>query len=287
MWALTCDPGIDDAVALAVAAGMPGFELAAVIAGAGNVPAGTAWRNAVGLAALLRLDVPVAIGGEDALDGTAIMRGPSSHGADGLGGLAHRLPVHRGSPPDGAPLVRGDVFATGPLTEVARALRSGHRLDRVVWMGGSVACADGVDAIGGEFNAGADRLAVDEVLSAGVPVRVVPVEVTVQVPFDDNDLAVWRDGPPVARLCADLVARRRGGERGPVMLHDAVAVVAATAPDLFRWEDHRLRCDPHGSLVEVDAPSGDPPPPVAVAVAVDAAAVRARIVATVSAVSEG
>ncbi len=228
MWALTCDPGIDDAVALVVAAGMPGIELAAVIASAGNVPAGTAWRNAVGLAALLGLDVPVAIGGEDALDGAAIIRRPSSHGADGLGGLAHRLPIHRGSPPDGAPLVRGDVLATGPLTEVARALRSGHRVDRVVWMGGSVACAAGVEAIGAEFNAGADRRAADEVLAAGVPMWVIPVEVTVQVPFDDDDLAPWRDGPAVARLCADLVARRRGGGPGPVLLHDAVAVVAAT-----------------------------------------------------------
>ena len=132
-----------------------------------------------------------------------------------------------GAPADGAPLVRGDVVATGPLTEVARALRSGQGLTRVVWMGGSVACARGVDPIGSEFNAAADRRAVDEVLGSGVPVRVIPIEVTVQVPFDDDDIAPWRAGPPIARLCADLVERRRGGSAGRVLLHDPVAIVAA------------------------------------------------------------
>jgi inosine-uridine nucleoside N-ribohydrolase len=277
VWAVTCDPGIDDAVALAVAAGRPGLALAAVVASAGNVPAGTAWRNAVGMAALLGLDVPVGLGGETALDGTPITRGPSSHGADGLGGLAHRLPFHRGAPPEGAPLVRGDVLATGPLTEVARALRVGQPVDRVVWMGGSVAWARGVDAVGAEFNAGADPRAVDEVLAGTVPVRVIPVEVTMQVPFGDEDLAPWQAGSPVARLCADLVARRRGGGPGPVLLHDPVAVVAALDPDLFRWEEHALRCLPDGSLI---AAGDDARAQVAVALDVDA--VRGMIVSAVA-----
>jgi purine nucleosidase len=283
VWAVTCDPGIDDAVALVAAAGEPGLDLAAIVAGAGNVPAGTAWRNAVGMAGLLGLDVPVGLGGSTALDGTPITRGPTSHGADGLGGLAHRLPVHRGAPADGATLVRGSVVATGPLTEVARALRSGLPVDRVVWMGGSVGCVHGAEAVGAEFNAGADPLAVDAVLAAGVAVHLVPIEVTMQVPFGDQDLTPWRAGPPVARLCADLVARRRGGGSRPVLLHDTLAVVAAVAPELFRWEEHALRCLPSGSLVAAEDGIGGR---ARVAVAVDARLARARVVATVAGVRE-
>ena len=145
-------------------------------------------------------------------------------------------------------------------------------------MGGSVACAREVDPIGVEFNAGADRRAVDEVLGSGVPVRVVPIEVTVQVPFDDDDIAPWRTGSPVARLCADLVERRHRGDAGRVLLHDPVAVVAAVAPDLFAWEDHALRCLPGGSLVAAPHGTGR----VSVAVAVDPARVRGRIVTAVS-----
>ena len=145
-------------------------------------------------------------------------------------------------------------------------------------MGGSVACAREVDPIGSEFNAAADRRAVDEVLGSGVPVRVIPIEVTVQVPFDDDDIAPWRTGPPIARLCADLVERRRGGSAGRVLLHDPVTIVAAVAPDLFAWEEHALRCLPDGSLVA--APHGTAR--VSVAVAVDPARVRDRIVTAVS-----
>ena len=276
---VTCDPGIDDALALVLAAGLPGFGPAAVVAVAGNVPVGTGWRNAAGLAALLSLDVPVGLGGEDALDGTPITRGASSHGADGLGGLAFRLPVHKASPVDGGVLLRGDVVATGPLTELARAMLGGNPVDRVVWMGGSIGVAHDVDAVGAEFNAAADPPAVAEVLAAPAAVDIVPIEVTLQVTFGLDDLTPWRAGPPAAQLSADLVERRiaAGTIPGVTPLHDPVAVLAAAEPDLFRWEDHRLACRPDGSLVP------DPDAAVVrVAVAVDADAARDRIVSVVS-----
>lgn len=278
MWVVTCDPGIDDAVALAVLAGRPGpAGLAAVVAGAGNVPAPVAWRNAAGSAALLGLDLPVHRGSTHTLDGEPITRGPSSHGPDGVGGLAARLPAVGDPPAADWPPLPADVIATGPLTDVARALRAGARVGRVVWMGGSVAGVGAVDPVGGEFNAAADARAADEVLASGVPVHVVPIEVTVQVPLHADDVAPWRSGPPAARLCAALVDRRRE-DRWPVLLHDPVAVVAATEPPLFRWEARAVRCDPDGSLVD----AGDPDRPrVAVAVSVDAAAVRERIVTAV------
>jgi inosine-uridine nucleoside N-ribohydrolase len=282
VWTLTCDPGIDDAVALVVVAGRRGdADLAAVVAGAGNVPVPVAWRNAAGLAALLGLDVPLGAGSPRTVSGDAITRGPSSHGADGLGGLADRLPTV-GDPPaaDGA-LVRGDVIATGPLTDVARALRAGRPVAHVVWMGGSASGIEGAGTVGAEFNAAADPSAADEVLGSGVPVRVVPIEITAQVGFGADDVAEWRSGPLAARLCADLLDRRRGG-RWPVLLHDPVAVVAAVEPDLFRWEDRVLRCRPDGVLAA--GPERSARSPCAVAVAVDAPAVRRRIVDAVAAV---
>lgn len=273
VWTLTCDPGIDDAVALAVAAGVSGAAPGAVVAGAGNVPVDVAWRNAAGMVALLGLDVPVAAGSATALDGSPLSRGASSHGADGLGGLAGRLPPVDDRPGPHPPPVRGDVIATGPLTDVARALSEGAQVTRVVWMGGSHAGVTGVDPVGGEFNAAADARAADVVLAAGVPVRVVPVEITAHVTFAAGDVAPWRSGPPVARLCADLVDHRRGG-RWPVLLHDPVAVVAGAAPHLFRWEAAAVRCLPDGRFV----PAYDGRAPVEIAGEVSAAAVR-RIVA--------
>jgi purine nucleosidase len=279
VWVVTCDPGIDDAVAIVLASALPGFGPSAVVASAGNVRAGTGWRNAAGLTALLALDVPVGLGGDEALDGTPIGRGPSSHGADGLGGLALRLPIHQGAPVDGAPLVRGNVVATGPLTEVARAVRAGNPIDRVVWMGGSVSVAPGVAGVGAEFNGSADPLAVAEVLAAGPDVDVVPIEVTLQVVFGLDDLDPWRTGGPVARLCAELVERRiaAGPAARATPLHDPVAVLAAAEPALFRWQDHRVACRPDGSLVSDAAGAW-----ARVAVAVDADAVRERVISGVA-----
>ena len=217
VWAITCDPGIDDAVALAVAAGEPeprGWRRS--WPASGNVPAGTAWRNTVGLAALLGL----------ACRSASAARGVARRHPDHARALVPRRRRARraGHAPAGAP---GRPARRGPARPRRRrrhrpadrgrpgaAVRAGARR-RSVWMGGSVACARGVDPIGSEFNAAADRRAVDEVLGSGVPVRVIPIEVTVQVPFGDDDIAPWRTGPPIARLCADLVERRRGGSGRP------------------------------------------------------------------------
>jgi purine nucleosidase len=283
-WVITCDPGIDDAVALAVAAGRDDIAVAGIVAGAGNVGAGTAWRNAAGMAALAGLDVPVAAGTAATLDGSRIHRPGEAHGPDGLGGLAHRLP----RPPSGGPrgasdvLVAGvGVLALGPLTEVALARRAGVIVERLVWLGG----AFGVYGPLGEFNASVDPVAVDEVLAGVSDLRIVPIDVSGRVRLDTDHLRRWASGRPLAQLCAALAAGRDDGP-GP-RLHDPVAVVAAAEPSLFAWEERPLRCSlgadhARGALVADDRPAGT----AVVAVDVDAASVADAIATAVTAVAE-
>jgi inosine-uridine nucleoside N-ribohydrolase len=272
---ITADPGIDDAIAFAVAAGHPACDVAAIVAGVGNVHARTAWRNAVGLADLLGLAVPVGIGAARALDGSRPPRADEPvHGPDGLAGASGRLALPTGEPPDGLPLVRGTVVALGPLTDVARALRAGQPVDRVVWMGGSLGTGNVTAAA--EFNAWADAGAADEVLTSGIDVSVVPLDVTSQVRLTPADLDAWSAGPPAAAFCARIGGHRMGGGGAP--LHDPVAVLALVEPDLFGWETPALRCgttgDGRGAL-RIDRSAA---PGVRVATAVDAAAVHLRIV---------
>lgn len=60
---MDCDPGIDDAIALAYAASHPeAFELLAVTTVAGNQTIDIVTRNALDLSALYKLNVPVAAG---------------------------------------------------------------------------------------------------------------------------------------------------------------------------------------------------------------------------------
>jgi inosine-uridine nucleoside N-ribohydrolase len=119
-WVVTCDPGIDDAIALAVAAGRPDCEVRAVVAGGGNVDAATAWRNAAALAALFGLDVPVGLGSAVALDGGALGpvgdRGPSAHSRQDDAfhdGEPHDAGPHDGGPHDGGPHGGGPQGGSG------------------------------------------------------------------------------------------------------------------------------------------------------------------------------
>ena len=307
---LTCDPGIDDAVAMAVLAGRPDGDLRAVVAGAGNVGALTAWRNAVGLAHLFGLDVPVGIGSSDTLTGAPIHRPGDVHGADGLAGLAGRLTTPRGEPANGRSRVSGRVVSTGPLTDVARALQAGRPVEEVVWMGGNLGGVGGGSGSGGsgrgdgsplrgalggsgagdasapaaEFNALADPEAVEAVLRASVDVAIVPLDVTGAVALTDADLDRWTAASAGARFCASLARSRL--RRGEVVLHDPVAVVAALDPGLFTWERHSLRCDlgdggRRGALAIDPRPDRDGRPAARVAVGVDTVAVRNRIVSAV------
>lgn len=284
---MTCDPGVDDAVALAVLAAAGAVR--GIVAGAGNVPAPVAHRNAAGIARLLGLDVPVALGPSVALDGRPIHRHRHAHGTDGLGGLAARLPLGAPGPeaapaPDDEP-VGGAVLGLGPLTAVAAALRRGARVERVVWMGGALAPRSSGDTAVAEFNAAADPAAVEEVV-AGVPaVAVVPVDVTGRVALRAVDLRRWAAGGPVAAFCAELAARRPTADGGAV-LHDAVAAVAALEPGLLAWEERFVGRptgrDPAGLLTAGLLTAGPGASTARVAVDVDAVAVRDRIVEAVA-----
>ena len=80
-----CDPGIDDAVALALLAASPELDLRAVTTVRGNVPVDLCARNAMRvLATFGRGDVPVAGGAARPLV-RANPEYPRIHGLDGLG----------------------------------------------------------------------------------------------------------------------------------------------------------------------------------------------------------
>jgi inosine-uridine nucleoside N-ribohydrolase len=281
---IVADPGIDDAIAFAVAAGHPGCDVTAIVAGVGNVDARSAWRNAVGLVDLFGLDVPVGIGAGCALDGSRPPRADDPvHGPDGLGGSGGRLAPPAGEPADGLPLVRGTVVALGPLTDVARALRAGQPVERVVWMGGSLGAGNATAAA--EFNAWADADAADEVLTSGIEVAVVPLDVTSRVRLTSADIDAWSVGSPAAEFCAGIGAYRMTGGVAPV--HDPVAVIALVEPGLFAWEARPLRCETAGGrrgALRTDA-SDTPRSTVRIATGVDADVVHRRIVRCVARLS--
>jgi inosine-uridine nucleoside N-ribohydrolase len=182
---LDCDPGHDDAVAILLALGNPAIDLVALTTVAGNQTLARTTENARRVLALAgRTDVLVAEGADRPLVRELVVA-PDIHGASGIDGAELPEPVVPVDP-RGAVRLIGDeltpdtvLVATGPLTNVAAALASGARPREIVWMGGAIALGNVTPAA--EFNAYVDPEAAAAVLASGLPVTIVPLDLTHQI----------------------------------------------------------------------------------------------------------
>jgi purine nucleosidase len=241
---LDCDPGIDDALALAylVAAGA---DLRGVGAVHGNVSAERAAQNALGLLELLgRPDVPVALGAAHPVNGFFRGGSPQVHGSDGIGGVPLPQP-HAGLVDEHADamLVRlahehpGElhVLAIGPLTNLALALEADPELPALVAgvtvMGGAVLAPGNVTALA-EANVFHDVDAAARVLEAGWSVTLVPLDVTMLARFEQRHLQALAQAGPAARALAAM-SDAYADYYAPVLgqracaLHDPLAAAVA------------------------------------------------------------
>ena len=191
---IDCDPGIDDAVALALALFDPRLEVLAITACAGTVDAERASANVVSL--VERLDPPKIprIGAAIDPEGAAVGNGTLLHGDDGLGNT-HWAPVSRQHGLSSDKLIEKELRAnpgevtlvcTGPLTGVSKAFGRDSGLaelvDRVVIAGGSVNLA-GNETATAEFNMHFDPRAASHVFRSPTTKSLIPLEITEELQF--------------------------------------------------------------------------------------------------------
>jgi purine nucleosidase len=132
------------------------------------------------------------------------------------------------------------LLAIGPLTNVARLLLDHpevkDQLDEIVIMGGLIGRA------GTEYNIHMDPEAAEVVFKAGVPMRVIPLDVTERCLMPDGLLdAIVSDGRPLQFLLSRLIKhwQDKDGRRNPV-LHDPLAVGCLAAPELFTFQGFEI-----------------------------------------------
>lgn len=282
------DPGIDDAVAILAALASPEFELLGITTVAGNIGIATTTRNAGRILALARRgDVPVIAGaaGPLARKGFDVA---DIHGDDGLGGVAfpepavpprsHHAALWLAETLMAHPAGAIDILALGPLTNLARlvadAPEAARRIGRIVAMGGAIHEPGNIGPRS-EFNLAADPEAAEAVLAAGLPLTLVPLDVTRKVRADRPYVEALRHaGTAASRASADLIAAyfqtTTGGESRP--LHDPCVMLLALAPNLFGCEDMALAVD-CGSTTDAGSlePAADGRAPVSVALTVNGA----------------
>lgn len=256
------DPGVDDAMAIQFALGLPQFEVQAVTTVFGNVAVELATTNALRLLHLAgRADIPVAQGAAHPLAGKFDGGASFVHGDDGQGNTGYPpAPTQAVAQPAAELLAEvvgshpGQVtlVALGPLTNLAHALRLRpslvHEVAEVVIMGGNAFCA-GNATPAAEANVLSDPDAADVVLGAGWPITLFGLDVTQQVnmPGTVLDELARLTGPLSAYVGQMVPFYRRFCERvrqiDGIYVHDATPLAYLLAPELFRFAHHPVRVD--------------------------------------------
>jgi purine nucleosidase len=297
---IDCDPGVEDAVALAVALFDPKLEVSAVTGVAGEVLAEQASQNIQ--AVIEHLDPPrfPRVGAATAHETAPLIETTKISGEDGLAGQAWHVPqlVHQHSSEKIlADELRSEpemttIICLGPLTNIARLLARdpdiATSIGRLIILGGSV---NGIGNVtpAAEFNMFYDPESARQVFRSPVTKTLVPLDVTRQVTFGVDLIGELpseekRSGEFLRKLIThSLRAHRQVFALESMYLHAAVAVMAALHPELFETRDLFGDVETHGDLASGATifdrrPECRPRANMEVAVEVDVAAVRDAVV---------
>jgi len=294
---LVTDPGIDGAFATALALFDPDLDVVGLAASAGNVSAEQATRNIQIL--VEQIDPPRWPRLGEALAVTYDHNAIALHGSDGLGGADFPFAqLHRMHAADKliSDLVRQypkeiSIVVMGPATVFARALdrdpEVAHLVERVVLVGGAWHDVGDV-APEVEFHMACDPQAARQLIRSGIPLTLLPLDVTRQLVFSPSDLlqlpaehspacAMLRKIIPQGiRACSSIY-----GTEG-FYLQDVLGIVALSRPENVKLKPVACDVETHGHLTRgmtlFDTRWGSPAKPnIDVAVEVDVTSIRRYI----------
>jgi inosine-uridine nucleoside N-ribohydrolase len=249
----------------------PEITVEAITTVSGNVEVRKCTRNVLKVLSLLQPKrIPIVAEGAAKPLGRALVMAPEVHGRDGLGDVRghHRVSGLSEATRRRATDVILDscnrfgkkltIVALGPLTNLAKAWRKDpHTLQKarhIVSMGGAFRVPGNTGPVA-EFNYFVDPEAAEEILTSGLPVRVVPLDATETVRLEWRDvkqMSVRYPGPLSQFLvrCTKsyMVYHKRAAGFFGGFLHDPVAVAAAFDPSLFEWHRAEVHVETQGVL---------------------------------------
>jgi inosine-uridine nucleoside N-ribohydrolase len=261
---LDVDPGIDDALAVALALFDPSLEVLAITATGGNVPAQQATINVQTIVELLDPARLPRLGAAP-LDMAVSEDSRALHGSDGLGNAGFPVAeLHNMHPAEKVLCdeVRAapeeiTIIAMGPLTNIARAIQRDSTfaagVGRLIIVGGT-AGGPGDVTPAAEFNMYCDPVSARIVLRSRMTKTLLPLEVTNQLVMTFD----WLEALPpettrAGRLLQRIVPfafrshRQELGLEG-MYIDDALGVAAAVHPELFEMREMAGDVETQGEL---------------------------------------
>ncbi|MFJ5954454.1 nucleoside hydrolase [Paenarthrobacter sp. NPDC092416] len=248
---LDVDTGVDDALALMLAARHPDWNLRAVTCVAGNTSLEGVVRNTITvLDAVGATSVPVAAGAARPLLGEPHDAG-HVHGSDGLADLGWPPSTRAPAAIHAVELLRREILASpepvtlvplAPMTNIALLLRTypevATNIGRIVFMGGSASAGNASPVA--EFNVWHDPEAAQIVISSGLPITMYGLDVFYSAAVEAPDIRLLLEADDAGcRLSGQLLshlARVNGDDfrltsPGSAGLGDAGAVCAVIDPE--------------------------------------------------------
>ena len=250
------DPGQDDAVAILLALASPELDILGITAVAGNVPLKLTEKNARKICELAGKPQTRVFAGASRPMVRQLVTAEEVHGKTGLDGpdlpepamplqdrhavdfLVETLMSEESGTVTLCPL--------GPLTNIALALvrepRIAPRIRQIVLMGGGFFEGGNVTPAA-EFNIYVDPHAADVVFRSGIPIVMMPLDVTHTVLTRAGRVAAIRAlGSKVGVATAQMLEfferfdeEKYGSDGGP--LHDPCVIAWLLRPELFRGRE--------------------------------------------------
>jgi purine nucleosidase len=260
------DPGIDDSLAILLALASPEVQLEGLTVVHGNCSVEQGTINALSVLELAKAaHIPVARGCALPLVQPSLLA-PETHGETGIGYA--RLPM-----PKIAPLNQhavdfliekllaspGEItlVAIGPLTNVALALRLEPRIipaiKEIVSMGGAIRHPGNTTPLA-EFNVYVDPHAAHIVYHAGIPLTLVPLDVTYQCVLSGEDVQrLLKVDLPLTRFIADstrfyMSFHDEYQKIQGCVINDPLALALVFQPDLVECEELYVDVDISGGV---------------------------------------
>lgn len=245
---LDTDPGIDDAVAIAIALFSEELDVKLITTVAGNVSIDKTTKNALNLTSFFNKKVPVAQGAHKPLI-RPLEDGSSIHGHSGLDGYEFKDSKENLSEKNAVEAMKELILSStepitlvpvGPLTNIALLLtlypQCKNNIERIVLMGGSASGGNRTPAA--EYNIFADPEAAKIVFEAGLKIVMCGLDVTNKAVITKEDMEEIKALNKTGEMLYSLFKHYRSGsiETG-LRMHDSCAIAYLLKPELFQTKD--------------------------------------------------
>lgn len=254
------DPGIDDAIALAIALHSKKVDVELITTVAGNVGIEYVTTNVLKLLNFWGKKVPVAKGAVKPLV-VPLVDASNVHGAEGMGGYEFPEPdkslLLKKSATEAIyeQLKKGKdkktLVAIGPLTNIAMLVSSypdvGEYVEEVVLMGGTI--TRGNKGVLSEFNFATDPEAAKIVFKSNLKITMLPLDVGWKALLDANDSAKIKKFNKNGEMIYSIFQKYRGGSLiNGLKMYDSCAIGYILNPSMFTMKKVYVEIETKGEF---------------------------------------